>query len=151
MSILFCILLTFLPFGPPQETELEYFSLTAQEIRSEGSIVFYSNSLTNLDSDHFLAIEGWNYDVEQRDYSYFCFIRLEGSIMKLEADSKSNDETKSEATYKSGELTVTIRTDYYKPVESESSEGESYYRKGTLTLKSGNSEISYKIFGLVAV
>ena len=129
-----------------QEIDLEYFSLSQAEIGSEGSIIYYSNSLSNIDSNEFLLIEGWNYDIDTRENSYFCFIKIGDTIHKLESVSSSEEKSKTESVFKNDDLTLIIETSYLKELENES-----YLVNGTLTLISGESRKLYDIFGLVAV
>ena len=129
-----------------QEIGLEYFSLPQNEIQSEGSIVYYSDSLSNIELDKFLVIEGWSYDIDNREYKYFCFVKIGDTVHKLESVSRLQDESKTESVFKNDLLTLSIETSYLKEIGYES-----YYEKGTLTISSGDVEKIINIFGLVAV
>ena len=129
-----------------QEIVLEYFSLTQDEIQSEGSIVYYSDSLSNIEVDKLLVIEGWNYDIDNREYKYFCFVKVGDKIQKLEEVSRKKDESKTEIIFQNDHLALSIETNYLKELGYDS-----YYKKGTLTLISGELEKIINIFALVSV
>lgn len=129
-----------------QEIDLEFFSLSPAEIGSEGSIIYYSNSLPNIVSNEFLAIEGWNYDIDTREYSYFCFIKIDDTIHKLESVSRSKEDSKTKSVFKNNDVTLIVETFFLKELGSES-----YYVNGKLTVTSGNTRKLYDIIGLVAV
>ena len=129
-----------------QEISLEYFSLPQDEIQSEGSIVYYSDSLSNIEVDKFLVIEGWSYDIDNREYQYFCFIKIGDIVHKLESVSRLQDESKTESVFKNEHLALSIETSYFKAVGYES-----YFEKGTLTISFRDVEKIIEIFGIVAV
>lgn len=131
--------------GFAQETNLEYFSLSFKEIQSQGSIVYYSDTLNNIETKKYLAIEGWDYDIDSKEYKYFCFVKIGNTIHKLKSISQSEGKSKK-SEYKNRKVSLSIETRQFKKAGYDS-----YFVKGKLTLKSGASGKSYDIFGLVAV
>ena len=133
--------------GFAQESNLEYFSLSTEEIQSQGSIVYYSDSLNNIENKKYLAIEAWDYDIDSKEYKYFCFVKIGNEIHKLNSINRSSeDEPKTKSEYKNKSLSLTIETKQFKKAGYDS-----YFVKGKLIIKSGTSGKSYDIFGLVAV
>ena len=130
--------------GVCQTLELDFFNLSAEKIASEGSIIYYSNNFSSIDSSKYLAIEGWDYDVTTKKYNYFCYIKIGNDIIRLDSVSTSISEKSS--VYKNDDIALTIVSKYYKK-----SSGESYFVKGKLTFVINNTTKTYDIFGLAVV
>ncbi|MCW8965305.1 MAG: hypothetical protein OQK82_01260 [Candidatus Pacearchaeota archaeon] len=129
-----------------EEINLLYFSLSQKEIHSEGSIIYYSDSLSNLDKHNYISIEGWNYDSKNKEYKHYCFVKIGNTIHKLISVRRTEEESKTKSIFKNDTVSLIIETKYFKKMSHES-----YYIKGNLTLISGKSRESHDIFGLVKV
>ena len=133
-------------FSNRQTPELQFFNLSTTEIDSEGSITYYSNSQINIDSNEFLAIEGWQYDISTKEYIYFCYVKIANEIIKLEKVAKPNSDNSNSSVYRKDDITLTIETHRIKP-----STGESYFVKGKLIIGNKSKTKAQEIIGHVVV
>ncbi|MDH5630484.1 MAG: hypothetical protein OEY96_10065 [Gammaproteobacteria bacterium] len=142
--VLFLVVFSFKAIS--EESGLQHFSMSFEEIQSEGSIVYYSDSVSNIESGSYLLVEGWEYISESKAYKYHCYVKVGNKIYTINSISHIQKEGKLKAVYKNDSMTLIIETEYLKPIGYES-----YQTKGTITLIMGNTDKIIDVIGGVAV
>ena len=128
------------------EIALEKFFLPLHEIGSEGSVIYYSDSLVDIESERFLLIEAWNYDSERQTFEYFCIVKYGNTVHRLKSTSRTEGDIYTTSVCQNDTITLSIKT-----IRSAQVGYESLTVEGKVILTSAGSKTSFDVVGLVVV